>query len=88
MLINPKRKKGNNETRRKMRILAIANASELIESHLQFGITPNELGLTEEEFIILEEENEVLSKRILKMAKSLIRESDYLLDDVNEIDKN
>lgn len=53
------------ETRRKMRILVIANASELIESHLQFGITPDELGLSEEEFIILEEENgEVINSRV------------------------
>lgn len=59
------------DTRRKMRILALRNAAEMIANQIGSGAGPEELGVTDEEFDLLEEENKKVAEWLNARADKL-----------------
>lgn len=59
-------------TRRKMRIKSLQIAAEMINTYIEGGISPEELGLTDEEFEIFHEENKKVAVRLVEMAEKLL----------------
>ncbi len=59
------------ETRRKFRILSYRTAAQMIVTHLEGGITADDLNMTEEEFFLFEEENTRTAEKLNAMADKL-----------------
>ena len=65
------------ETRRKMRLISLMDASDMIENYHKTGVTPEEMNMTQHEFKIWCEENERTAKILMNFAKNLYKDGDF-----------
>lgn len=59
------------DTRRKLRILSLTLAAQMIEDYVNGGVSHEEMGLDENEFEILQEENKKTALKLHDMAAKL-----------------